>query len=104
MDTAQVEEVFPLTRSSISVESFRNFRRLTFRICVVRSVIDTIKILTRKLLGGETFASKRVRILRKVAMRQSVHHSDVHELQAYFQKVRVIIAKASRGEHVPVFV
>ena len=35
-------------------------------------------------------------------MHQSVHHSDVQKLQAYSQKVQMIIAKASRGEDVPV--
>ena len=60
------------------------------------------EILYRELTAGETFTSRRTRILREVALHQSAQHSDVHKLQAYFQKVQLIIVKASCGEDVPV--
>ncbi len=60
------------------------------------------EILSRDLTQGETLTHRRMRLLEEVAMRQSVMHADVHKLQAYFQKVQIIIANANHGDDMSV--
>ena len=51
--------------------------------------------------GGESLNARRSRILSEVAVEQSAQHAAIHDLQAFFNGVQRIIAKASNGEDVP---
>ena len=59
------------------------------------------EILSERIPGGESMMARRKRILCEIALQQSVAKSGIGQLQAYFQKVQGIIARASNGEEVP---